>query len=81
MISFILPKALEPQAYDVKVALKSSENTSNPIIIHYVLQGISATIQNLSLDKDFYNKGDTATLSFFWSGLLLLTVFRGAEVK
>jgi hypothetical protein len=66
-ISFVLPKATEPQAYDVVTVLKDKENISNAIVIHYVLQGISATIQNLSLDKDYYNKGEEAKLSFFWT--------------
>jgi hypothetical protein len=66
-ISLLLPKATEPQAYDVVTTLKSGENVSNSITAHYVLQGASATIQNLSLDKDYYKKGETATLSFSWT--------------
>lgn len=66
-ISILLPKALSPQAYDVVTVLKYGENTSNAINTHYVLQGVSATIQNLSFDKDFYNKGDTATVSISFS--------------
>lgn len=67
-ISLNLPKATKPQAYDVKVSLKEGENISNSVIVHYVLRGGSATIQNISLNKDYYNKGETALLSFIWSG-------------
>lgn len=66
-IPFTLPKATKPQAYDVKVSLKDGENISNSIIIHYVIRGLSATIQNLSLDKDYYERGDNANLSVYWS--------------
>lgn len=66
IISLTLPKASKPQAYDVKVALKSNISTSNSIIAHYVLRGASAIIQNLSLDKDYYSKNDTANMSFIW---------------
>jgi hypothetical protein len=66
-ISLVLPKATKAQAYDIKIALKSGNIYSNYITAHYVLRGISATIQNFSLDKDSYNKNDVATLSFVWS--------------
>ncbi len=32
-----------------------------------MLRGASATIQNIILDKDYYQAGDTAQLSFMWS--------------
>lgn len=63
-----LPKAKNPQAYDVKVSLKNGEEISNEVVVHYVLRGNSATINNISLDKDYYTKGDIAQLSFVWSG-------------
>ena len=66
-IAIALPKALAPQAYDVQTSLKEGENTSNIIVTHYVLGGVSATIQNVYLDKDYYQKGDIANLSFIWS--------------
>ncbi len=67
-LHIVLSKATAPQAYDVVVVLKSGSAISNPIDVHYVIQGESATIQNISLDKNFYRKGETATLSFIWSG-------------
>jgi hypothetical protein len=66
-ISLVLPKALKSQSYDVKVELKSGAVVSNTIKVHYVLRGASATIQNFSLDKDYYNKNDVANISFIWS--------------
>jgi len=67
IISINLPKATNPQAYDIKVSLKTGEVVSNTVIVHYVLGGISATIQNITLNKDYYKKGETATVSFIWS--------------
>ena len=67
VVTLSLPKAKDPQAYDVKIYFKVDEVNSNSIFIHYVLRGPSATINNLALDKKSYKKGETANLSFFWS--------------
>jgi hypothetical protein len=64
IVSLILPKATKPQAYDVKVLLKSKDVSSNSVVVHYVLRGASATIQNFSLDKDYYKKDEVANISF-----------------
>ncbi|MFA6383550.1 MAG: hypothetical protein WCX17_03945, partial [Parcubacteria group bacterium] len=67
-ISFIIPGTSIPQAYDAKLALfKDGQSASNSVIFHYVLQGSSATIQNLRIDKDKYQKGDVAQASFSWT--------------
>lgn len=67
-ISLTLPKAKTPQAYDAKLTLlENNRPVSNSTVFHYVLRGPSATIQNLRLDKDYYQKGETARISFFWS--------------
>ncbi|MFA7209492.1 MAG: hypothetical protein WC120_04365 [Parcubacteria group bacterium] len=67
---FTLPKPQAPQAYDAVLELRTEQNQaiSNRIAFHFVLRGPSATIQNLRLDKDYYQKGETAQTSFFWSG-------------
>ncbi len=67
VVSLILPKATKPQAYDVKVSLKYGEVDTNSVVAHYVLRGVSATIQNFSLDKDYYSKGEAANISFVLS--------------
>jgi len=65
----VLPKPSTPQAYDTIVTLGNDGMTnSNPIIAHWVLQGDSATIQNVSLDKSTYNLGDKVNVSFAWTG-------------
>ena len=67
IIALNLPKTSSSQAYDVAVSLQSGNDISNSVTAHYVLQGNSATLQNISLDKDYYKEGDMANLSFFWS--------------
>ncbi len=68
-ISLTLPKAKTPQAYDAVLVLTDNQNKtlSNQITFHYVLRGVSATIQNFTLDKNAYKKGETANASFLWS--------------
>ena len=64
-----LPKALAPQAYDVKLSLSNEQNVaSNFLAVHYVLRGEGATIQNLVLDNTVYQKGNLAKATIFWSG-------------
>jgi len=68
-ISFNIPKAKLPQAYDVKLSLKDDgwNIVSNEIIIHYVISWVSATIQNVRLDKDSYKKWENALIDIFYS--------------
>lgn len=63
ILSFLLPKAMSPQAYDVEMILKSGTLSSNAVIAHYVIRGQSGTIQNITLDKSSYNKGESANIS------------------
>ena len=63
---FDIPKTNIPQAYDAKLILKENNNNiSNSVAFHYVIQGESATIQNLLLDKDYYLAGDVAKVSVY----------------
>ncbi|OGD67326.1 hypothetical protein A2442_00995 [Candidatus Campbellbacteria bacterium RIFOXYC2_FULL_35_25] len=68
-LSFNLPKAKAPQAYEVVLEFVNdqNQNISNKVTFHYVLRGLSATIQNLRLDKDYYQKGDIAKVSLLWA--------------
>ncbi len=68
--SFVIPKATVPQAYDAILTFLDGKGNaiSNSVTFHYVLHGESATIQNVVFDKDSYQKGDTAKISFLWSG-------------
>jgi hypothetical protein len=64
-----IPKPANPQAYDTTVVLSTSNLiSSNPIIAHWVLHGDSATVQYVSLDKQSYDRGDTVTATFNWTG-------------
>lgn len=68
-IALILPTSMDSQAYDVKVTLKTQEKiVSNPVLMHYILKGSNATIQNITFDKLSYLKGETARINLFWTG-------------
>lgn len=69
VMSFIIPKAIAPQAYDVSLVLQNEEkkDVSNKIVAHYVLRGPSATIQTATLDKVSYAQGDTLKALIRWT--------------
>lgn len=60
-----LPLAQVPQAYTVAL---SYGGESNHITYHYVIRGGSGTIQNVFFDRDSYEQGEEAHISFMWSG-------------
>jgi hypothetical protein len=67
---FEIPKVTAPQAYDAVFTLQGPgvASSSNSVIVHYVVQGESATVQNVVFDKPSYNSGDTAQVSITWTG-------------
>ncbi len=68
-VTLKMPKALVPQAYEVKLTLLSNDkDVSDNVSIHYVIKGESATIQNVSLDKNSYLNKETAMITLLWSG-------------
>jgi hypothetical protein len=68
--SFEIPKPTDPQVYDAALTFNGSNGNqiSNILSTHYIIYGISATIQNILFNKQSYQKGDTAIISFLWSG-------------
>lgn len=76
--SLVLPLAQKPQTYVASLSFVTGDISSNSIPVTYSIPGASATISNLSLDKDFYKRGETAALSLIWSGS---TPNISAEVK
>ncbi len=66
-INIILPKASNPQSYNISFFLKTpdSKTTSNTISINYILSGIAGEIKNVVFDKTYYRRGDTANLQVF----------------
>ncbi|MFZ1075264.1 MAG: hypothetical protein WAN50_02725 [Minisyncoccia bacterium] len=67
---FSIPIQSKPQAYDVDISLvdASGKTVSNTVTAHYVLRGISGTIQNAVLDANRYSPGDTAKATVSWYG-------------
>ncbi len=68
-ISFVLPNAQVPQAYEVSAWLTDGTGAtiSNKASFHYVVAGPSGTIQNAILDKNQYGMGDTAHATITWT--------------
>jgi hypothetical protein len=69
LIKIPLILSSQPQAYDVKTELMKKNGSgyilfSNPIFSHLVIVGKSGTINSADLDKDFYQKGETAKISY-----------------
>ncbi|MFA6392503.1 MAG: hypothetical protein WCW54_00235 [Candidatus Paceibacterota bacterium] len=73
--SVTLPKVTTPSSYNINFLLINKDFKSNSINVNYTVLGASATIENLSLDKDYYNKGDKAQVSFVYitQGLSAIT--------
>lgn len=69
-ISFVLPKANTPQNYVTKVSFEKGKIASNYVLVNYTLSGVSATIRNISLDKNSYKAKEVARLALFWSSSL-----------
>lgn len=69
-VSFVVPVASKPQTYVASITLTSEDVSSNTLFVTYKLRGETATISNLSLDKDFYKRGDVAALSIVWLSTL-----------
>ncbi len=67
IFSINLPIGNTPQVYNMKVSLVEGDVSSNKIDVSYVLNGTRASIVNLTLNKDNYQKGDTAILSLLYN--------------
>ncbi len=70
-ITVTIPKPLTPQAYDTVLSMVDSTTkrvVSNRVAAHYVIQGVSATIQTVNFTKTEYVSGEEIVLSLFWTG-------------
>jgi hypothetical protein len=79
----LLPKGAMPQFYNLKVSLMSSDLSSNKVSVSYIIRGVSASIQKISLDKDYYNMGEKGEMSILWqssAGNFLRSKVAGASV-
>lgn len=69
ILAFAVPTVENPQAYDVVLELVTGTGkvVSPKVVVHYVVQGASATIQNAVFDKASYGAGETASVLVSWS--------------
>ena len=66
---FGVPHATEPQAYDTVATLaKDGTSITNPILFHYVIQGVSATVQMVTVEKSAFKAGEVASITALWTG-------------
>ncbi|MDP3954999.1 MAG: hypothetical protein Q8Q15_01390 [bacterium] len=65
IVSIDLPTSLKPQVYQALFSLKDENGDSvSPLIpFRWIIRGPSARIDDLSLDRDFYRRGDKAVVS------------------
>lgn len=64
-VALVVPKAKDPQAYDGVLYFTDAAGTqiANKVIFHYVIRGVSATVQNAVADKASYGAGMTARVN------------------
>jgi len=65
--SILLPKGDISQFYNLKVGLQNATVSSNNVNVNYIIAGVSGSLDKVSLDKDFYNKGEKGEMSLLWS--------------
>jgi hypothetical protein len=78
--SLVLPKGVSPQFYNLKVGLDNTDVYSNNVFLNYIIGGVNATIQKLSLDKDYYQRGDKGEISLIWSASTVFKISLKANV-
>lgn len=78
-ISYSIDRPEKAQSYEGRILLYMDDGSSvsNGINFRYVVQGISATVQNATTDKDYYSKGEIAKVSVMASGIA--SAFPGAR--
>ncbi|HVY35989.1 MAG TPA: hypothetical protein VG982_01780 [Candidatus Paceibacterota bacterium] len=67
-VTIAVPVAADAGLYKGFFSLVVGTDKSNTIPFAYSRNGISATVVNISPDKDRYHKGETAKLSVLWNG-------------
>lgn len=67
--SLSLPKGTSSDFYNLKLGLMDSTLSSNNISLNYIINGVNALIQKVSLDKDYYSRGEKGEMNILWSVL------------
>lgn len=65
--SVVLPKSDKPGFYYIDMGLISSNALSNHLPVKYIIRGVNATLQKVSLDRDYYKARESGELSVLWS--------------
>jgi hypothetical protein len=67
-ITVMLPRPQAPSTYTTEVEFTSEQKRIADVSVHFLVQGISATIQNVLFDKDLYQPQEKAEIQIVWSG-------------
>jgi hypothetical protein len=70
LFSITLPNINKSGIYYATIALKEGDILSNKVSFSYIVRGSSATISNVLMDKDYYQKGETANVSLLWNSVV-----------
>ncbi|MFA6392488.1 MAG: hypothetical protein WCW54_00160 [Candidatus Paceibacterota bacterium] len=70
LFSITLPNIDKSGTYYATIALKEGNILSNKVSFSYIVRGSSATISNVLMDKDYYQKGETANVSLLWNSIV-----------
>lgn len=64
-VSVTFPRVVKPGIYNAKVAFATDSDISvDSVVTNYVVSGTTAVINNITLDKDVYDSGDIAVVSY-----------------
>jgi hypothetical protein len=65
-VTLNLPKAKNPETYNIKFNFKYDNKATNSINPKYLIRGKNVSITNVFLDKDSYLKNEIANISILW---------------
>ncbi len=66
-VTLSLPKGSVAKNHFLTFYLNEQGTPSNEIYVHYTLEGVNASLQKVTLDKDYYQRGDNGFMAIIWS--------------
>ena len=66
-ITLSLPKGSVAKNHFLAFWLDEQGAPSNQVYVHYTVEGINASLQKITLDKDYYKRGDTGVMAIIWN--------------
>lgn len=66
-VTLSLPKGSVSKNHFLTVYFDEQGASSNEVYVHYTIEGINGSLQKVTLDKDYYNRGDNGFMAIIWS--------------